>query len=87
MWGFLLLIHFGHAGFLLLCWLSLVMVGGVYSLVAVLVLLLAEASFVAEHILKSMGSLVVHGFSCSETRGIFSEQGSNPRPWHRQVNS
>ena len=84
---FFLLIHFGHTGFLLLCWLSLVMVSGVYFLVAVLGLLIAEASFVAEHCLKSTGSVVVHGFSCSETHRIFSDQGSNPLPLHRQVNS
>ena len=46
--GFLVLIHFGHAGFLLL---SLVVESGGYSLVAVRGLLIAEASFVAEHCL------------------------------------
>ena len=46
--GFFVLIHFGHAGFLLL---SLVVVSGGYSLVVALGLLIAEASFVAERYL------------------------------------
>ena len=30
--------------------------------------------------------LVAHGLSCPAARGIFLEQGSNPRPLHGQVN-
>ena len=76
------------------CWVfgavcrhSLVVVSGGYSLIAVLGLLIAEASFAAEHCLWSMGLVVVHGFSCSETCGIFSNQGSDPCPLHWQANS
>ena len=37
---------------------------------------------------RRAGSLVVvHGPSCSAACGIFPEQGSNPRPRHRQADS
>ena len=40
------------------------------------------------HGLQSTGSLVlVHGLSCSMARGIFPDQGSNPRPLYWQDNS
>ena len=51
-------------------------------------LLIAVASLFAEHRLWNDGSVVVaHGLSCPAARGIFLEQGSNPCPFHRQVNS
>ena len=38
--------------------------------------------------LQSAGSVVVaHGLSCSTARGIFPDQGSNPRPLHWQADS
>ena len=50
--------------------------------------LTAAASLVAEHGLQSTGSVaVVHGLSCSETCGIFPDQGSNLCPLHWQVDS
>ena len=46
-------------------------------------LLIAVASFVAEHGLWSTGSVVVvHGLSCSLASGIFPDQGLNPFPSH-----
>ena len=39
-------------------------------------------------LLQSAGSVVVrHGLSCPTACGIFQNQGSNPCPLHRQVNS
>ena len=39
-------------------------------------------------LLQSVGSVVaVHGLSCSATRGIFLDQGSNPCPPHWQSDS
>ena len=38
--------------------------------------------------LQSAGSAVVaHGFSCSEARGVFPDQGSDPCPLHWQADS
>ena len=55
---------------------------------AVCGLLTAVASLGAEHGLQSTGSVVVvHGLSCSKTRGIFPDQGSNLCPLHWQVDS
>ena len=49
------------------------------------------ASPAAEHRLQTrrLSSCVVvaHGPSCSAARGIFPDQGSNPRPLHQQVDS
>ena len=75
--------------------LSLVAVNGGCPLGAAL-RLVAATSLVAEHRLwgrrapvavacglQSARSVVaVHGLSCSEARGIFLDQGSNPRPLH-----
>ena len=48
----------------------------------------AVASFVEEHGLSSLSSVVVaHGLSCSEAWGIFPDQGSNWCPLHCKVNS
>ena len=63
---------------------SLAEASGGYSLVMVLCLLIAVASFVVEHGLLDARALVVvaHGPSCHVVCGIFSDQGSNPRPLH-----
>ena len=68
---------------LCLCWvfiaalrLSLVVASRGYSLVAVLGLLIAAVSLVAEH-----------GLSCPTACGIFPNQGSNPCLLHWQVDS
>ena len=59
-------------------------------------LLIAVRSLAAELGLQEMqlagsmwwGSIVVmRGVSCSKARGIFPDQGSNPRPLHWQVES
>ena len=56
--------------------------------VAVRGLLIVVASLVAEHGLRSAGSVVVaHGLSCSAACGIFPDQGSNPCPLHWQADS
>ena len=56
--------------------------------VAVRGLLIVVASLVAEHGLRSAGSVVVaHGLSCSAACGIFPGQGSNPCPLHWQADS
>ena len=78
-----------------LCWvlvsvlgLSLVVVSGVCSPVAVPRLLIAVVSLVAEYSLQSVGSVVVtHGLSCSVARGLFPDQGLSPCPLHRQADS
>ena len=89
-----------HWFFIAACGLFLVLVSGGYSLVAACGLT-AVASLVAEHRLYgawasvvvtrglySTGSIVmVHGFSCLVTCGIFSDQGSNPCPLHWQADS
>ena len=46
-----------------------------HTLVAVRGLLIAVASLVMEHRLKSTGSAVVVGLSCPEACGIFPDQG------------
>ena len=49
-------------------------------------LLIAGAAVVAEHRLQSTGSvLMLHRLSCSEARGILTDEGSNPGPMHWQV--
>ena len=46
------------------------------------------ASPIAEHRLQTRRlSSVAHGLSCSAACGIFPDQGSNPSPLHRQVDS
>ena len=69
------------------------------SLVAVHRLLLAAASLGAEHGLQDVQASVVageglqkrdsvvvaHGLRCSEARGVFLGQGSNPRLLHWQM--
>ena len=59
-------------------------------------LLTALASLVAEYGLQSVQASVVvayssgvasYGFSCPEACGIFLDQGSNPCPLHRHVDS
>ena len=60
--------------------------------VAVQGLLIAVASLVEHGLqargLQSAGSVVVaHGLSCSATRGIIPDQGSNPCPLHWQADS
>ena len=46
------------------------------------------SGLIAEHRLQAQASAVVaHGLSCSVAGGIFSVQGSNPCPLHRQVYS
>ena len=68
--------------------LSLAAVSGGSSLVAMCGLLVAAASLVVEHKLKSVGSAVVaRGLSCFVARGIFLDQGSNLCPLHWQVDS
>ena len=71
------------------------------TLVAVLGLLIAVSSLVAEHGLCHAGFssldswaldraqtvVVVHGLSCSTACGIFPDQGSNERLWHWQADS
>ena len=57
---------------------SLVARIGGCSLVAMCGLLVAVASFVAEHRLQGTGSVVVvYGVSCSVAYGIFPDQGLN----------
>ena len=68
--------------------LSLAAVSGGSSLVAMCGLLVAAASLVVEHKLKSVGSAVVaRGLSCFVARGIFLDQGSDLCPLHWQVES
>ena len=58
--------------------LSLDAVSSSYSLVVVHRLLIDVASLVAEHKLWNMlraSIVVVHGLSCPEPHGIFSDQG------------
>ena len=44
--------------------------------------------FVAEHrFWRADSVVVVHRLSCSETRGIFLDQGLNPSPLHWQAES
>ena len=64
-------------GSLLLRMHSLVAESGGCSLVVVLSLLIAGASFVAEHKLQStrVSVVVVHGLSCSVACRIFPDQG------------
>ena len=58
------------------------------TLVAVHRLLIVEASLVSERGLWSTGSVVVaHGLRCSETCGIFQDQGSNLCLLHWQADS
>ena len=58
-----------------------------YSLIAVLGLLIAETSLVAEHgFLGAQASAVVaQGLSCSMVCGIFPDQGSKPCLLHCQA--
>ena len=74
--------------FIAVCRPSLVGVSGSYSLVEV-GRLLAVVDLSAEHRLESAGASVdVAGERiCSEARGIFPDQGSNPCPLHWQVDS
>ena len=54
-----------------------------HSLVSEDRLLIAVASFVAEHGLCDVGSVVVtHWLSCPKTCEIFPDQGSNQCPFH-----
>ena len=62
--------------------LSLVVVGGASTLVAVLGLLVVGAFCAVEHRLCSAGSVdMAHGLSCPVARGVLvSDQGSNTGP-------
>ena len=62
--------------------LSLVVVGGASTLVAVLGLLVVGAFCAVEHRLCNAGSVdMAHGLSCPVARGVLvSDQGSNTGP-------
>ena len=73
--------------FVAVCGLSPVAESRGYALVAVCRLLTTVASLVSEHRLQSVGSVAVHGLSCSAARGIFPGRGSNPCLLHWEAGS
>ena len=82
-------IIFGCAGLCCVLGLSLAAASRGYSLVAVHRLLTAVSLLVAEHGAPGTQASVdvVHGFSWSMACGIFLNQGSNPCPLHKRVDS
>ena len=73
--------------FIAVCGLSLVVMSGGCSLVAVHRPHAVMASLVVEHaLLGSWASVVVvHGLSCSQACGVIPSQGSNSCPLHWHV--
>ena len=81
--------------YLWLCWvfvsvrgLSLVAASGGHSSSRCAGLSLSQPLLLQSTGSRRAGSAVVaHGLSCSAACGIFPDQGSNPRPLHRQADS